>query len=234
MGGGRPRPRRPPARSTVPPVSRQPHSLRYISILQNSTKRTLGVISKILFAIIIAFSVLLLASVTRSLLEKRVRSALMTLRVYLILLAVYITALVGTTLALPIHTLPYTAVLIKGDWTIDATSLRRNPHGKQEDLELDFRMTNRGKTPVKGENLEAYLLGDHGVRFNPAPQPSDPPFTAEIKPGKYLYTTRKFTIPAGQERIELVLKEIGFRWQKLMIGGYPFDGRTVIVLVTPQ
>ena len=29
-------------------------------------------------------------------------------------------------------------------------------------------MTNRGKTPLKGENLEAYLLGDHGVRFNPA------------------------------------------------------------------
>jgi hypothetical protein len=192
------------------------------------------VIAKILFFTIVGFSVLLLASVTRSLIEKRVRSALMTLRVYLVLLAIYVTVLVGTTLTLPIHTLPYTAVLIKGDWTIDATSIRRTPHGKQENLELDFRMTNRGKTPVKGENLDAWLLGDHGVRFNPAPQPSDPPFTAEIKPGKYLYTTRKFTLPAGQERIELVLKEIGFRWEWFMIGGYPFDGRTVIVLVTPQ
>jgi hypothetical protein len=192
------------------------------------------VIAKILFFIIVGFSVLLLASVTRSLIEKRVRSALMTLRVYLVLLAVYVTILVGSTLALPLHTLPYTAVLMKGDWTIDATSLRRTPHGKQEDLEIDFRMTNRGKTPINGENLQAYVLVDHGVRANPAPQPSDPPFTTEIKPGKYLYTTRKFTIPAGQERIELVLKEIGFRWEKLMIGGYPFDGRTVIVLVTPQ
>lgn len=191
-------------------------------------------IAKILFFIIVGFSVLLLASVTRSLIEKRVRSALMTLRVYLVLLAVYVTILVGSTLALPIHTLPYTAVLMKGDWTIDATSLRRNPHGKQEDLEIDFRMTNRGKTPLKGENLQAYVLVDHGVRSDPAPQPSDPPFTAEIQPGKYLYTTRKFTIPSGQERIELVLKEIGFRWEKLMIGGYPFDGRTVIVLVSPQ
>ncbi|HEY4089657.1 MAG TPA: hypothetical protein VGM43_27210 [Bryobacteraceae bacterium] len=191
-------------------------------------------IAKILFFIIVGFSVLLLASVTRSLIEKRVRSALMTLRVYLVLLAVYVTILVGSTLALPLHTLPYTAVLMKGDWTIDATSLRRTPHGKQEDLEIDFRMTNRGKTPINGENLQAYVLVDHGVRANPAPQPSDPPFTTEIKPGKYLYTTRKFTIPAGQERIELVLKEIGFRWEKLMIGGYPFDGRTVIVLVTPQ
>jgi hypothetical protein len=192
-------------------------------------------IAKIFFFILVGFSVLLLASVTRSLLEKRVRSALMTLRVYLILLAVYITALLATTLALPIHTLPYTAVLVKGNWTIDATSLRRVPHGKQEDLELDFRMTNRGGTPLKGENLEAYLLGDHGVRFNPAPtQPSDPPFTAEIKPGKYVYTTRKFTLPAGQERVELVLKEIGFRWEWFMIGGYPFDGRTVIVLFSPQ
>lgn len=191
-------------------------------------------IAKILFFIIVGFSVLLLASVTRSLIEKRVRSALMTLRVYLVLLAIYITILVGSTLALPLHTLPYTAVLIKGDWTIDATSLRRSPRGKQEDLEIDFRMANRGKTPLNGENLEAYVLVDHGIRFNPAPAPSDPPFTAEVKPGKYLYTTRKFTIPSGQERIELVLKEIGFRWQKLMIGGYPFDGRTVIVLVTPQ
>jgi len=192
------------------------------------------VISKILFFIIVGFSVLLLASVTRSLIEKRVRSAMMTLRVYLILLVIYVTALVASSLAQTIHTLPYTAVLVKGDWTIDATSLRRNPNGKQENLEIDFRMTNRGKTPIKGENLEAYVLGDHGVRFNAAPQPSDPPFTAEIQPGKYLYTTRKYTLPAGQERIELVLKEIGFRWQWLMIGGYPFDGHTVIVLVTPQ
>jgi hypothetical protein len=192
------------------------------------------IVAKVFFFILVGFSVLLLASVTRSLLEKRVRSALKTLRVYLVLVGIYVTVLVGTTLALPLHTLPYTAVLIKNDWTIDATSLRRTPYGKKENFEIDFRMTNRGKTPVKGENLEAYLLGDHGVRFNPAPQPSDPPFTAEVKPGKYLYTTRKFVIPANQERIELVLKEIGFRWEWLMIGGYPFDGRTVIVLVTPQ
>jgi hypothetical protein len=192
------------------------------------------VISKIIFFIVVGLGVLLLASVTRSLIEKRVRSALMTLRVYLVVLGVYVTILIGTTLVLPIHTLPYTAVLIKGNWTIDATSLRRAPHGKQEDFEIDFRMTNRGKTPLKGENLEVHLLGDHGVRFYPAPQPSDPPFTAEIKPGKYLYTTRKFTLPAGQQRIELVLKEIGFRWQWFMIGGYPFDGRTVVVMVTPQ
>jgi len=191
-------------------------------------------LAKIFFFILIGFSVLLLASVTRSLLEKRVRSALMTLRVYLFLLGVYITAVLATTLALPIHTLPYTAVLMKGNWTIDATSMRRTPHGKYEDLELDFRMTNRGKTPLKGQKLEAHLLGDHGVRFNPAPQPSDPPFTAEIQPGKYLYTTRKFTIPAGQQRVELVLKETGFRWEWFMIGGYPFDGRTVIVLFSPQ
>jgi hypothetical protein len=190
--------------------------------------------SKIFFFVIVGFSVLLLASVTRSLLEKRTRSALMTLRVYLILLAVYITVLLATTLSLPIHTLPYTAVLMKGDWTIDATSMRRIPQGKKEDLELDFRMTNRGKTPLKGENLEAYVLGDHGVRFNPEPQPSDPPFTAEIQPGKYLYTTRKFIIPAGQERVELVLKERGFRWEWFMVGSYPFDGRTVIVLFSPQ
>ncbi|HVV44875.1 MAG TPA: hypothetical protein VHC72_06705 [Bryobacteraceae bacterium] len=192
------------------------------------------IVSKIFFFIIVGLGILLLASVTRSLMEKRVRSALMTLRVYLIVLGIYLTVLVATTLALPIHTLPYTAVLMKGDWTIDATSIRRTPHGKQEDLEIDFHMTNRGKTPVRGENLEAYLLGDHGVRFNPAPQPSDPPFTAEVKPGKYLYTTRKFVIPAGQERMELVLKERGFRWEWLMIGGYPFDGRTVIVLFSPQ
>jgi hypothetical protein len=192
------------------------------------------IVQKIFFFIIVGLGILLLASVTRSLMEKRVRSALMTLRVYLIILGIYFTVLVATTLALPIHTLPYTAVLMKGDWTIDATSIRRTPHGKQEDLEIDFRMTNRGKTPLTGENLEAYLLGDHGVRFNPAPQPSDPPFTAEVKPGKYLYTTRKFVIPAGQERVELVLKEIGFRWEWFMVGGYPFDGRTVIVLFSPQ
>jgi hypothetical protein len=192
------------------------------------------IVSKIFFFIIVGFSFLLLASVTRSLLEKRVHSALMTLRVYLILLAFYLAILVATTMALPIQTLPSTAVLIKGDWTIDATSLRRTPHGNKEEYEIDFHMTNRGRKPVKGEPLDAYLIDDHRTRFNPEPQPSDPPFTAEVKPGKYLYTTRKFVLPANEQRVVLVLKEIGFRWEWFMIGSYPFDGRTVIVMVQPQ
>ncbi|HVW11000.1 MAG TPA: hypothetical protein VHC90_20590 [Bryobacteraceae bacterium] len=192
------------------------------------------IVSKIFFFIIVGFSFLLLASVTRSLLEKRVRSALMTLRVYLILLVFYAAIVVATTLALPIQTLPSTAVLIKGEWTIDATSLRRTPHGSQEDYEIDFRMTDRGRKPVKGESLQVYLLDDHRTRFNPAPQPSDPPFTAEVKPGKYLYTTRKFVLPANEQRVVLVFKEIGFRWEWFMVGGYPIDGRTVIVMVQPQ
>jgi hypothetical protein len=192
------------------------------------------IVSKIVFYILIGFGVLLIASMIRSLLEKRYRSALMTLRVYLVLVAIYTTVLVATTLALPLTTLPSTAVMVKGDWTIDATSLRRTPRGNQEDFEIDFRMTNRGKTPVRGEDLTAYLLDGRGVRYDPAPQPSDPPFTVEIQPGRYLYTTRKFVLPAGKDRIELVLKENGFRWEWLMIGRYPFDGRTVIVLVTPQ
>lgn len=187
--------------------------------------------SKIALYLLIAMGIPLLGSVIRSLINHRYRSAWMTLRVYLIVVAIYTTVLVGTTLALPIQMFPATETFISGDWTIEVLSKRRLPNDLDEYYELDFRMGNRSKQTIHGEkNVEVFLLTEDGTRHDPTPEPNDPPFDAEIKPGKYVITTRKFVMPTNLNRVELVIRKKGFRMDWFTIGRYPLDGRSVIVL----
>lgn len=188
-------------------------------------------LSKIALFTLLAMGVPLMASIIRSMLNRRYRSAWMTLRVYLILVGIYTTVLVATTLALPLEMLPANDTLISGDWTIGVVSMRRFPHGLDEDYELDFRMGNRSKVPINGEkNLIVYLLTEDATRYDPLPEPSTPPFDTTIKPGRYVITTRKFVLPTNLNRVELVIVKKGFRLGWFTIGRYPFDGHTVIVL----
>ena len=103
---------------------------------------------KILFYLVAALFVPILASIINSLVGGRTRSAWMTLRVYLVVIAIYAAALEAVTLATPVEMLPANAVQFSGDWTISVLSLRRVPHGLDEDYEIDFRMGNRGTSPV--------------------------------------------------------------------------------------
>ena len=200
--------------------------------------------SRILFYFLAALSIPIIISIINSLAGGRRRSALMTLRVYLIVVAVYCTVLVATTLALPIETLPVNAVQYSGDWSITVASLRRNPHGLDEDYEVDFRLSDRGTKPVHGDkNLIVYLLGEDGTRYNPAPEPSTPPVDVIVNPGRWLdpdrktkwsdrsvTTTRKFVLPTNLNRVELVIAHQGFQLSWFIVGRSPLDGRTVIEL----
>ena len=188
-------------------------------------------VSKIVFFLLLALSVPIIASIVNSLVGGRRRSAWMTLRVYLILVAVYATFLLATTLALPIQVLSAYEAQYSGDWSIAVTSIRRVPHDLDETYELDFRMTNHGTQAINGEkNLVAYVLTEDGTRYDVSPKPSKPPFDVQIKPGKSITTTRRFVLPTNQNRLELVLVHKGFRLGWLLIGRFPFDGRTVILL----
>jgi hypothetical protein len=186
---------------------------------------------ELLFYFLILFGVPVLISVFRQMAKRRRRSAWKTLRVYLILVAIYAGALIATTLALPIEVIPSTEPQFSGDWSVAVASLRRFPHDLDEDYEVDFRMSNRSKSPIYGpKNLSVYLLSENGTRYDPAPDPSDPPFDTEIKPGKSVTTTRKFVLPTNLYRVELVIARKGFRLGWFIIGRSPFDGRTVLVL----
>lgn len=182
-----------------------------------------------LFYIVAAFGLLVLASVTRSLIVGRVRSAWKTLRVYLVIVAVYGAFLLATTLAMPIQVLGATEAQYSGDWSIAVASIRRTPHDLDEDYELDFRLTNRGSKTIRGDShVAVYLLTEDGARVNPAPQPSTPPFDVEIKPGKSVTTTRRFVMPTNLNRIELVIIREGFRLGWFVAGRHPLDGHTVV------
>ncbi len=186
---------------------------------------------RIVLYVVLALGIPLLASIINCLIGGRLRSAWMTLRVYLIILAIYGTVLVATTLALPVQMLPAGETLYAGDWSISLLSLRRIPHGLDEDYEVDLRMGNRGTKPVGGyKNMIVYLLSENGTRYDATPEPSTPPFDTPVKPGKFVTTTRKFVLPTNLNRIEMVIERQGLRIDKFVIGRTPFDGRSVIVI----
>ena len=170
-----------------------------------------------------------LASVINSLIGGRQRSAWRTLRVYLVIVAIYAAFLTATTLALPIEVLTAGEAQYSGDWSIAVASLRRTPHDLDEDYEVDFRLSNRGAKVIRGSShLVVYLVSENGARYNPTPDPSTPPFDVEIKPGKAVTTTRKFVLPTNLNRVELVVTISGFRLGWFIVGRHPLDGRTVV------
>lgn len=187
--------------------------------------------SYLLFYVVLIFSVLLLASIANSLIGGRMRPAWTTSRVLLIVVALYATVLIATTLALPIRVLAVGEAQFSGNWSIAVESVRRVPHDLDEEYEIDFRLSNRGSTPINGEKkLTVYLLSENGTRYDPSPQPSSPPFDVPINPGKSVITTRRFVLPTNLNRVELVVARQGFRGGWFVIGRSPFDGRTVVAL----
>jgi len=185
----------------------------------------------LLFYYMAGLAFLVIASIIHSLIRGKRRSAWRTLRVYLILVAIYTAILMATTLALPIQVLTASEMQYSGDWSIAVASIRRIPHDLDEDYELDFRLSNRGTKVVRGDShLVVYLLTEDGTRYNPAPEPSTPPFDVEIKPGKSVTTTRKFVLPTNVNRLQLVVTRTGFRPGWFIVGRQPLDGRTVVQL----
>ena len=188
-------------------------------------------ISRFVFYFFAFISVIIIASITNSLVHRRPRSAFMTFRIYLVLVAIYGAVLVATTLALPIRTLPMNEPQYSGDWSITPTNLRRMPHDLDENYEVDFRLANRSNSDLSGpKGLIVYALTEDGTRYNPIAAPSEPRFDVPVKPRKAITTTRTFIMPTNLNRVELVIAREGFRLGWFVIGRSEFDGRTVIML----
>ncbi len=188
-------------------------------------------IAKFVFYFFAFISVIIIASIINSLAQRRLRSAFMTLRIYLVLVAIYAIVLLATMLALPIRTLPINDPQFSGDWSIMPTSVRREPHDLDENYEVDFRLANRGNVPLTGpKGLIVYVLTEDGTRYNPIASPKEPPFDIPVPPRKAVVTTRIFSMPTNLNRVELVIVREGFRFGWFLIGRTEFDGRTVIML----
>ena len=186
----------------------------------------------ILFFIVAGLGVLVLASVINSLSSHRSRAAWRTLSFYLVVVAIYAAAVVGTMLALPLEYIPVNEAQFDGDWSIQVASLRRIPHDLDENYEIDFRLANRGSQPITGpKDLVAYLLTQDGTRYDVVSKlTTTPPFDVTVNPRRPVTVTRTFILPSNLNRIELVLEKTGFRLSWFVIGRSPLDGHTVIVL----
>jgi hypothetical protein len=188
-------------------------------------------ISGFVFYFFTFISAIIVASIINSLVHRRPRSAFMTFRIYLVMVAIYGAVMLATTLALPIRSEPINEPQSSGDWSITPTNVRRVPHDLDEDYEVDFRLANRSNTVLSGpKGLIAYLLTEDGTRYNAVAAPSEPRFDVPVKPGKAITTTRRFVMPTNLNRVELVLVREGFRLGWFLIGRSEFDGRTVILL----
>jgi hypothetical protein len=188
-------------------------------------------ISRFVFYFFAFISVIIAASITNSLVHRRPRSAFMTFRIYLVLVAIYGMVLLATMLALPIRTLPMNEPQFSGDWSITPTNLRRVPHDLDEDYEVDFRLANRSNADLSGpKGLIVYLLTEDGTRYNPVAMPGEPRFDVPVKPRKAIATTRRFVMPTNLNRLELVMVQDGLRLGWFLIGRSEFDGKTVIIL----
>lgn len=188
-------------------------------------------ISIAVFYFYVFLSVIVLASIVNSLVNHRPRSAWMTLRIYLVLVAIYGCVLLTTTLSLPIRTVSINEPQFAGDWSITPTSVRREPHGLDEDYEIDFRLANRSNVPLSGpKGLIVYLLTENGTRYDPIPAPSEPRFDVPVTRARAITTTRTFLMPTNLNRVEMVIVRPGLRLSWLLIGRSEFDGRTVIKL----
>lgn len=184
-----------------------------------------------LFYALLFLGVVAIASGLREARRSSSRNVWLGLRVYLVVVAIYATFLLATTLAIPVQVLPLNETQYSGNWSITVASLRRFPHDLDENFELDFRLGNRGSVPIHGDsNLVAYLLGEDGTRYNPVPDPSMPGFDAVIPPGKYVITTRKYVLPSNLNRIQLVVAHQGFRLSWFVIGRTPLDGHTALTV----
>ena len=186
-------------------------------------------VSKFVFYFFVCLSLIIIASITNSLVHRRPRSAFMTLRIYLVFVALYALALFGTMFAMPIRTLPMNEPQFSGDWSITPTNMRRVPHDLDEDYEVDFRLANRSNDTLSApKGLIVYLLSEDGKRYDPVPAASEPRFDEPVKPRKAINTTRKFVLPTNLNRVELVITREGLRLGWFLIGRSEFDGRTVI------
>lgn len=187
--------------------------------------------AEVVFYFVALLCALFILSIVRSLMSGRKKSALMTLRVFLVFAGIYGAFLLATTLAMPLQILPMMDAQYSGDWSISVASMRRVPHDLDEDYEIDFRMTNRGTKALSGvSNLTAYLVSENGTRYDAAPDSSAVPFDTVIQPGKWAVTTRRFVLPTNLNRVELVLARTGLHIGSFVVGRTPFDGHTVIQL----
>jgi hypothetical protein len=108
------------------------------------------------------------------------------------------------------------------DWCITVNGALRHPSPPRpgSNFMVSLRLTNRAKRVPMGEKgTVAYVVDEHGQRYDPVRDATGFPFDGILMPGESVTTFRYFTVPDDGRRVGFVYKhEGGFPIEWMIIG----------------
>lgn len=164
----------------------------------------------LLFIAVFFTTVTLLGIVVYSAIRGRRRKAIVTLRWLGIFLCAYFGILIIVSLVSPRRVLNMGDKQCWDDLCIAVTDVRKNPANNTNSYIVTFQLSSRARRRAQRElGLNAYLLDEHGHRFDPLPDNDAVPFDVLLQPQEAISTSRTFEVPADAQPIVLGVSHAG-------------------------
>lgn len=124
--------------------------------------------------------------------------------------AMYMAVVIGVSLILPRRVIAIGELQCFDDWCITVEKFEDTPKGNTLDYVVRFNLSSRAKRVSQRENdLVVYLTDARGGRFDPDPNPHDPPFNVLLGPGESVETTRSFHVPSNGGPVSVAITHHG-------------------------
>lgn len=166
----------------------------------------------------------------------RGKQALHILKTLSIGLALYMGAVVLTSLALPRRVLNVGDPICYDDWCIGVEGVSKQPSRENTSFTITLRLSSRARHVSQRENgIVVYLMDDRKQRFDSIAGDTAIPFNVMLQPHESVTTTRIFEVPAAAHIEGLVVAHEGsgvpINW---FIIGYPAWFRKPTIVRLPS
>jgi hypothetical protein len=176
----------------------------------------------LLFIAVFLSTILTLLAAISSAARGRRKQALHILKTLCIGLALYMGAVVLTSIVLPRRVLNVGDPVCYDDWCISVEDVSKQP-ARESSYAITLRLSSRARRRSQREiGIVVYLTNDRGQRFDPISENAVIPFNVMLQPQESVTTTRVFEVPADAHIAGLVITHEGsavpISW---FIIGYP-------------
>ncbi|MEZ4654773.1 MAG: hypothetical protein R3E12_14610 [Candidatus Eisenbacteria bacterium] len=132
----------------------------------------------------------------------------------------YLVALVVASIVMPRAVYPVGQRQCFDDWCIGVVDSHLEQHGEagaimEVTLELSSRARRR---PQRELGTAVYVVDRTGKRYEPLPEPNQPPLDVLLGPGERVTTVRRFPVPDGAHDLSLLYVHEGFPIGWFVIG----------------
>ena len=164
----------------------------------------------LLFIAVCLSTILTLLAAISTAARGRGKDALHILKTLSIGLALYMGAVVLTSLALPRRVFNVGDAVCYDDWCIGVAGVNKQPSSKNTFYTITLRLSSRARRISQRENgIVVYLTTDRGQRFDPIASGTAMPFNVMLQPHDSVTTTRVFEVPADAHIAGLVIAHEG-------------------------